>query len=461
MSKHMPLDVRVAIEQDNPSIWRDEDRCIKCGMCKRVCEGSLAVHGHYDLQKTADRAVCIYCGQCANVCPPSSIQEVPEWERVRDAIADPDAVVVVSTSPAVRVSVGELFGEEPGAFVQGKLISLLRALGIDYVLDTNFAADLTVMEEAHELVGRIKAGEMLPQFTSCCPAWVRYVETFYPELRGNLSTAKSPIGMQGPTIKTYFAGCKGIDPKRIVNVALTPCTAKKFEIRREEMAAAAARTGIEGMRDMDYVVTVRELAAWAQAAGIDWDALSDDGAYDDLMGSASGAGVIFGNTGGVMEAALRTAYHMVTGDDAPADLLELEPIRGYEGIRRAMVDLGGVSVPVAVIHGTANARAFIEGEDAAGGEGLSAFRFVEVMACPGGCIGGGGQPKHLGPAADKARRARIASLYERDRALPRRCSYENPQIEALYRDFYGEPGSVRAECMLHTAYVDNSLELGA
>lgn len=461
MSKHMPLDVRVAIERNNPSIWRDEDLCIKCGMCKRVCENDLAVHGRYDLAKTGDRAVCIYCGQCANVCPPSSIREVGEWEQVRAAIADPDAVVVVSTSPAVRVSAGELFGEEPGTFVQGKLISLLRALGFDYVLDTNFAADLTIMEEANELVERIQEGGKLPQFTSCCPAWVRYVETFYSELRGNLSSAKSPIGMQGPTIKTYFAQREGIDPKRIVNVALTPCTAKKFEIHREEMADAGKHMGIDGMRDMDHVITVRELGEWGHAAGIDWESLSDDGAYDDLMGQASGAGVIFGNTGGVMEAALRTAHHMLIGEDAPANLLELESVRGYEGVRRATVELGGTSLEVAVIYGTTNARAFIEGERASGGTGLSAFQFVEVMACPGGCIGGGGQPKRLGPAADKARRARIAGLYERDRELPRRCSYENPQIQELYRSFYGDPGSALAEEMLHTVYTDNSAELGA
>lgn len=338
MSKHLPLSVRVPIESDNPGICRDEEACIRCGMCRDVCTNIIGVHGTYTLEETGDTAICIHCGQCANVCPTASITEVYEYQAVRAAIADPDKVVIVSTSPSVRVALGEEFGMKPGDFVQGKMVALLRALGADYVLDTNFAADLTIMEEAAELLERItKKTAPLPQFTSCCPAWVKFAETYYPELLPNLSTAKSPIGMQGPTIKTYFAQKMGIDPKEIVNVALTPCTAKKFEIRRPEMNAAGKQLGEPAMRDMDHVVTTRELARWAKEEGIDFAKL-EESKYDSLMGEASGAGVIFGNTGGVMEAALRTAYYSLTGENAPKEFYQLEPVRGYEGIREASLE---------------------------------------------------------------------------------------------------------------------------
>ena len=356
----MPLSVRVAIEPDNPSICREEEKCIKCGMCKEVCTNEIGVHGTYTLDETSGKAICIHCGQCANVCPPASITEVYEYEVVQAAINDPDKVVIVSTSPSVRAALGEEFGMPKGTFVQGKMIALLRALGVDYVLDTNFAADLTIVEEASELIERITAGKKpLPQFTSCCPAWVKFAETYYPELLPNISTAKSPIGMQGPTIKTYFAKKMGIDPEKIVNVALTPCTAKKFEIRRAEMNAAGKLLGDPTMRDMDQVITTRELALWAKEAGIDFATLPDS-TYDKLMGEASGAGVIFGNTGGVMEAALRTAYTFVTGEPAPKQLYTLEEVRGYDGIREASLTIGDTLVNVAVVYGTQNARKMIE-----------------------------------------------------------------------------------------------------
>ena len=294
---HLPLSVRVPIESDNPSILRIEDKCIRCGMCKDACTQLMGVHGSYTLAQTGGHAVCIYCGQCANACPVDSIVERDETPAVQKAIADPEKIVVVSTSPSVRAALGEEFGMEPGAFVEGKMVALLRALGVDYVLDTNFAADLTIVEEASELVRRITQKDRpLPQFTSCCPAWVHFAEIYYPELLPHLSTAKSPIGMQGPTVKTYFAKKMGLDPEKIVHVALTPCTAKKFEIRREEMHAAADYHNRPGMRDTDQVITTRELARWAKQAGIDWDSL-EDSAYDSLMGRSSGAGVIFGNTG--------------------------------------------------------------------------------------------------------------------------------------------------------------------
>ena len=310
---HLPLSVRVPIELDNVSIQRDEDLCIRCGMCKNVCTEDIGVHGTYTFEETGGKAVCINCGQCANVCPVDSITEKNEFFKVAEAIADPEKVVIVSTSPSVRAALGEAFGMPDGSFVQGKMVTLLRKLGFDYVLDTSFAADLTIVEEASELIERVTKGTApLPQFTSCCPAWIKFAEMYYPELIPNISTAKSPISMQGPTIKTYFAKKNGIDPKKIVNVALTPCTAKKYEIRRPEMNAAGRYYGDEDMRDMDYVITTRELAKWARFNKIDFKAL-EDSEYDSLMSAASGAGVIFGNTGGVMEAALRTAYEYITG----------------------------------------------------------------------------------------------------------------------------------------------------
>ena len=449
---HLPLSVRVPIEADNPSIVRWEDKCIRCGMCKEVCTTRMGVHGTYTLEETGGHAVCIYCGQCANVCPVDSITERDECPQVRQAIADPHKVVVVSTSPAVRASLGEEFGMEPGAFVEGKMVALLRALGVDYVLDTNFAADLTIVEEASELVRRITQGDRpLPQFTSCCPGWVHFAEIYFPELLPYLSTAKSPIGMQGPTVKTYFARQMGLDPRQIVHVALTPCTAKKFEIRREELHGAADYHGIEGMRDTDQVITTRELARWAREAGIDWSAL-EDSAYDSLMGQASGAGVIFGNTGGVMEAALRTAYAYITGQPAPESLLQLDPVRGYDGVREAQIQIGKLTLRVAVIYGTANARRFLDHMK----ESATQYHFVEVMACPGGCIGGGGQPKDLMKNADEIRQHRIAALYRRDGSMTLRASHENPEIQAVYESFYGHPLSELAEQMLHTAYQDQS-----
>ena len=450
--KHLPLSVRVPIEADNPSIVRWETKCIRCGMCKEACTNLMGVHGSYTLEQTGGKAVCIYCGQCANVCPVDSITERDEVPRVRQAIADPDKIVIVSTSPSVRAALGEEFGMEPGAFVEGKMVALLRALGADYVLDTNFAADLTIVEEASELIRHITQKDRpLPQFTSCCPGWVHFAEIYAPELLPHLSTAKSPIGMQGPTVKTYFAKKMDLDPRQIVHVALTPCTAKKFEIRREEMHAAADYHGVEGMRDTDQVITTRELARWAKEENIDWNALNDS-AYDSLMGKASGAGVIFGNTGGVMEAALRTAYAYLTDQEAPEALLHLEPVRGYEGVREAQVTIGDLTLQVAVIFGAANARDFLKRMKESGKQ----YHFVEVMACPGGCIGGGGQPKDLAKNADETRKSRIAALYQRDSSMTLRTSHENPEIKEVYEAFYGQPLSEMAEKMLHTSYQDRS-----
>ena len=453
--EHLPVSVRVPIEKDNPSICRKEELCVKCGQCRDVCTKDIGVLGTYNLAQTGGKAICINCGQCANVCPTSSITEVYEYEQVKAAINDPDKVVIVSTSPSVRVALGEEFGMPKGSFVQGKMVALLRALGVDYVLDTNFAADLTIVEEASELVERItKKTKPLPQFTSCCPAWVKFTETYYPELTDNLSSAKSPIGMQGPTIKTYFAKKMGIDPTKIVNVALTPCTAKKFEIRRDEMNAAGKKLGIPEMRDMDQVITTRELAKWAKESGINLNAL-EDSEYDSLMGQASGAGVIFGNTGGVMEAAVRTAYYYITGEQPSGSLFDLHPVRGYDGLREASLDINGMTVNVAVVYGTANARKMIERVK----KGEKEYHFIEVMTCPGGCIGGGGQPKDFAVDVNESRKARIESLYKRDATMTLRSSHENPEIKQLYEEFYGKPLSELAEKMLHTVYTDRSSDL--
>ena len=456
MGKHLSESIRVPIEADNPAIRRIENLCIKCGQCRDICRDYISVLGYYDLSKTNDTAVCIHCGQCANVCPVSSITETPEMDAVIAAAKDPDKVLIVSTSPSVRVSLGEAFGMQRGSFVEGKMIALLRKLGADYVLDTNFAADMTIVEEASELVERLTThNKPLPQFTSCCPAWVKFAEIYYPELLPNISSAKSPIGMQGPTIKAYFAKKMGIDPKKIVNVALTPCTAKKFEIRRGEMNASARYLDLPGLRDMDHVITTRELADWAKKADIDFSTL-EDSKFDKLMGEASGAGVIFGNTGGVMEAAVRTAYEFVTHEPAPKELYTLEPVRGMQEIREAAVEIGTLRLQLAVIYGTSNVRRFLSMAKESGKH----YDFIEVMTCPGGCIGGGGQPK-----ADVEERrtmvdSRIESLYKRDAQMKLRKSHENPELKQLYEEFYRKPLSPIAEEMLHTSYTDRSGLLG-
>lgn len=456
LSKHLSTDIRVAIEEDNPSIRRNEELCIKCGACKNICTDYIGVNGHYSLIDTKDKAICINCGQCANACPTYSITEVFDYKKVQEEIERGDKIVIFSTSPALRASLGEEFNMEEGSFVQGKLISLLKSLGANYVLDTNFAADMTILEEASELLDRLKnKTKPLPQFSSCCPAWVKYVETFYPEFLENLSTTKSPIGMQGPTIKTYFAEKMGIDKEKILNVALTPCTAKKFEIKREEMNASGKYYGIETLRDMDYVITTREVAIWAREKGIDFNSL-EDSSFDSLMGEASGAGVIFANTGGVMEAALRTSYKYITGKDPEDKFYDLEEVRGLEGVKRANIDIGGLSLKVAVIYGTENASKFLEQLKIS----KEHYDFVEVMTCPGGCIGGGGQPKKNFYKGDEVREKRIEALYKRDKSLKIRASYENEELQRLYKEFYKEPLSPLAEKMLHTLYFDRSSDLG-
>jgi ferredoxin hydrogenase len=417
----------------------------------------------YNLADTGNVPICVHCGQCANVCPVNSITEKYEYQAVREAVADPRKIVIFNTSPSVRVGIGEEFGFAPGTFLQEKMVGALRALGAGFVLDTNFSADLTIMEEAAELVERVtKKTRPLPQFTSCCPAWVKFAETFYPELLPHVSSAKSPIGMQGPSVKTWFARRLGINPRSIVNVALTPCTAKKFEIRRKEMCDAGKELGIDGMRDMDHVITTRELAKWLREEGIDFNSVMESD-YDRLMGDASGAGVIFGNTGGVMEAAARTAYFMVTGKNPPADFYRLEPVRGMAGIKSAQLNIAGTPLRLAVVQGTGNAKTLIESmrNNTAGDitGGSASYDFIEVMTCPGGCIGGGGQPKTEIPMTDEIRKARMAALYAKDDSMTLRCSHDNPEIKEIYNSFYAKPLSPLAERLLHTNYHSRAEDL--
>ena len=434
----------VEVCPDNPAIVKDGKLCSECGHCFAVCQEDIGVAGR-------DIRACINCGQCTAACPEGALSVRNDVESVAAAVRDPSKVVIFSTSPSVRVGLDDAFGYTRGAYEEGKMVSALRALGGDYVLDVTFSADLTIMEEGTELLGRILNGNApLPQFTSCCPAWVKFVEIFHPDMIGHLSSAKSPIGMQGAVIKTYFAAKHGIDPQSIVNVAVTPCSAKKAEILRPEFNVAGRSVGRPEMCDNDYVITAKELAGWIKAEGIDYERLPDSD-FDSIMGKGTGAGVIFGNTGGVMEAALRMAYTAVEKKPAPDSLLNFEPVRGLEGVKTASVEIGGQTIKTAVIYGTENAEKFMERDD------FGAFHFVEVMTCPGGCISGSGQPQgDIIPPPDSLRKSRISNMYAEDGNLPLRNSIDNPEVQQLYREFFSEPGSEFAELMLHTHYYPRS-----
>ncbi len=438
LSIHENNDVRVPINEDSLSITRDDTKCILCGNCRSICKFEQGVYGNYDLEKTGDRAICIDCGQCSNVCPTSAICEKKDYKSLKDLMNNSDYIFIFQTAPAVRVALGEEFGFETGSFVQGKLVSALRKIGADYVFDTSFGADLTIMEEANELINRIEEGGKLPMFTSCCPAWVKFLEMFYPSYIPNLSSVKSPILMEGSIIKSYFAERKNIDSSKIINVAITPCTAKKYEIKREEMKT-------NNLRNMDYIITTRELANWLKEENIDFTSL-EDSYYDSLLGEASGAGIVFGATGGVMEAALRTAYFYVTGEKLMN--LEFHELRGLNGIKEAEVYLGNLKLSVAVITGTQNVRKFFKLLK----DGEKHYDFIEVMACVGGCIAGGGQPKRELTFAKEEKEKRTDALYERDKSLVKRCSYENLEIQNLYKEYLGKPGSEKSKELLHTSY---------
>lgn len=455
---HEFTDIRVPIEKDNPSIMRDESKCIKCGMCKTVCREKQSVAGFYDLIKTGDKAICINCGQCANVCPVESITERYDYEDVRKVLKEGKKTVIIQTSPSVRVGLGEAFGMPFGEFVEGKLVAALKKLGIKYVFDTTFGADLTIMEEANEFIKRIQDKdcnkEKMPMFTSCCPAWVKFVETWYPERIKNLSTSKSPILMQGATIKSYFSKKLDIDMEDIYSVAVTPCTAKKFEITRDEFNSSGRNSGNSDIRDMDKIITTRELAKWLKEENIDIKDLEDKN-YDDLKGS--GAGVIFGNTGGVMEAAVRSAYYFITNNIAPKELAVFKDVRGLSGVKKAQVFIPGAGLlNLGVVHTTANARKLLDDWDNIKDQ----FDFIEVMACEGGCIGGGGQPKCIITDRANMLECRIDSIYNRDNNMELRQSHENPTIKEVYDKFFNAPLSEVAEEYLHTYYYSRKEDLG-
>lgn len=431
------------IRLDNPAIVKDPAKCVKCGRCVKACEELQGINALTHAYRASRFKVttafdlpmwetdCILCGQCSLVCPVGAIVEKDDTQGVWRAIHDESKHVIVQVAPAVRVALGDEFGMEPGELVTGKMVTAMRMLGFDKVFDTNFAADLTIMEEGSELIERIKTGGKLPLITSCSPGWVNYVEKHHPELLGNLSSAKSPQQMFGAVSKTYYAEKMGLDPKDIVTVSVMPCTAKKYEGKRPEM-------GRDGYRDVDHVLTTREIAKLIRYEGVNMKNL-DESEFDSPLGVSTGAGAIFGATGGVMEAALRTAYEVFTGETLPR--LEFEQVRGFEGIREATIDLNGTPLKVAVAHTLKKAEELLKhAED---------YVFIEVMACPGGCIGGGGQP--IG-TTNEIRKKRIQALYELDRDLPLRKSHENPEIRAIYRDFFGRPLSPKAHDLLHTHY---------
>lgn len=454
------------VDLSTPAISRDSGKCIKCRRCVAVCLEMQNVGALFPQYRGFDTLIgpafgkdlasvtCVQCGQCTAICPVGAISERDHVEQVWAALETPENTVVVQTAPAIRAALGECFGYPPGTSVTGKMVAALRQLGFDAVFDTNFGADLTIVEEASELLSRLRQtfidgqSDALPMFTSCSPAWVNYMEYFHPELLPRLSTCKSPQQMLGAVIKTYYARKVGKRPEDIFVVSVMPCTAKKFEATRPEMNAS-------GVRDVDAVLTTRELARMIRAAGIDFASLPDD-EMDPPLGMASGAAVIFGHTGGVMEAALRTAYEWLTGRELPFPNLHVSGLSGLEGIKEAEIPLTGlkpewrflegVTLRVAVAHGLGNAEKLIR----AIASGQRQYHFVEVMACPGGCIGGGGQPRFTD---NRLRAARIAALQKEDEGKPLRKSHLNPFIQQLYADFLGEPLGEMSHKLLHTHYL--------
>ncbi|ADY56474.1 hydrogenase, Fe-only [Syntrophobotulus glycolicus DSM 8271] len=440
---------RISIDPKNPSITRDDQKCILCGQCIEVCQNVQTVYGYYKLP-IKNETICVNCGQCTHWCPTAAITEVDDTQKVWEALADPDKIVIAQTAPAIRVAIGDDYGFPIGTNVEGKMVAALREIGFDYVADTNWAADLTIMEEASEHVHRLKDPTApYTMFTTCCPAWVKFMEYYYPEMIPKYSTSKSPQAMMGAMIKTYFAEKKGIDPSKIVSVAVMPCAAKKYECTREELNSAAKYHNKPGMRDIDVVLTTREFSEMLKMKKIDLAKLQDSD-FDNLVGEASGAGYIFANSGGVIEAAVRTAYFLATGEQPPAVVLDLQPVHGLQGIKEATLEIPGIGEEkIAVAQGLNNARKICDMINA----GQAPWRLVEVMACPGGCISGGGQPRSSVPPQDRVREKRIEAVYKIDKSMRIRLSHENPEIKKIYTEFLGQPLSEEAELLLHTHYV--------
>ncbi len=436
----------VVADEKNPCIARDSQYCIECRRCVRICREMQTVEAYGTNYRSSNTNVgtpyeipldCIFCGQCSAVCPTAAITEKDEIEKFEKALADPQKMVIVQTAPSVRFTFLEEFGMPPGTFGEKKLVAALKALGANKVFDTILGADLTIVEEAAELIKRVKNKGVLPMFTSCCPSWVVYVEKYYPEFIPNLSSCKSPQQMMGALIKTHYAKKEKFDPKNIVSVSIMPCTSKKYEAARSEMKAS-------GRQDVDIVLTIRELARLIRKKKIDPIKL-EDGKFDPALGISTGAGMLFGSSGGVMEAALRTAAEKITGEELGR--VDFEVVRGEEGIRCAEIEINDLKLRVAVVHEIRNAKKMLEDLKS----GKAQYDFVEVMACPNGCIGGGGQPV---PTSPEIRSARIKGVIVRDKGMSIRKSHENPVLKKIYKEFLGKPGGDKAEELLHTKYTN-------
>jgi iron-only hydrogenase group A len=434
-------------DYSSAAVVRDPSKCILCRRCIQTCElvqsvSAIGMEGRgYDVwvdtpfNDGLNDIACVACGQCIDRCPVGALYENSHINQVWAALDDPKKHVIVQTAPAVRVAIGEEFGMAPGGLVTNQMVAALRRIGFDKVFDTDFTADLTIMEEGHELLGRIKQGGTLPLLTSCSPGWVNFIEHFYPSLLPHVSSCKSPQQMFGALAKTYYAEKEGINPEDIYVVSIMPCTAKKYEAGRSEMSSS-------GYQDVDAVLTTREAAVMMKQVGIELPQLDDD-EYDEPLGISTGAGVIFGATGGVMEAALRTVYEVVT--EKKLENVDIKAVRGMQGIREAEIDLNGTKVKAAVAHGLANARQLMDKIV----KGQADYHFIEIMACPGGCLGGGGQPI---PTSEEIRIKRAEAIYKADKGLPMRKSHENPAVLQLYKEFLGEPNSHKAHELLHTHY---------
>ncbi|HHV00508.1 MAG TPA: NADH-dependent [FeFe] hydrogenase, group A6 [Bacteroidales bacterium] len=458
---HEIAEISTYRKDTSPSIIRDLDKCIMCRRCEMMCNevqtvgaigafnrGFMAAVGPA-YEQDLEHSPCTYCGQCVAVCPTGALTEVDHTREVLRAIVDPSKTVVVQTAPAVRAALGEEFGMKPGTLVTGKMVTALKELGFDYVFDTDFAADLTIMEEGTELLTRLKKflnGDKdanIPILTSCCPGWVNFFEHNYPELREVPSTAKSPQQMFGAIAKSYFAEKININRKDMVVVSIMPCLAKKYERQRPEFS-------VDGNPDVDFSLSTRELASFIRQANIDFANLPES-EFDRPLGESTGAAVIFGNTGGVIEAAVRTAYEVFTGKKLSR--IDFTELRGMEGVRQATIDVDGFPLNIGIAHGLGNARKLLDDVKA----GRSKFHAIEVMACPGGCVGGGGQPLHHGDSA--ILKARAKALYDADRDMPIRLSHENPYIIQLYKEYLGEPNSEKAHHLLHTHYFDRKAKI--